>query len=179
MSEKPIECSHCKKSIKTIYQEIVGHSITCLEMCADCPILQQKLRGSSSSNSNTTQGEGKDTTLCCANCMTTLESIKTGNPLGCSHCYAIFEDILVEELLSQDKLPSRIPKEMGSKHSLPLHLGKSPETTLPLSPSIRLTSLNEALNEALKKENYEQAAWLRDQIKELSGESSERSTPPT
>jgi protein arginine kinase activator len=27
--------------------------------------------------------------------------------------------------------------------------------------------LNEALNETLTREDYEQAAWLRDQIKEL------------
>jgi protein arginine kinase activator len=28
--------------------------------------------------------------------------------------------------------------------------------------------LNEALNETLKKEDYEQAAWLRDQIKAIT-----------
>jgi protein-arginine kinase activator protein McsA len=30
-----------------------------------------------------------------------------------------------------------------------------------------LTALNEALNEALKAENYEEAAMLRDQIKQI------------
>jgi len=35
-----------------------------------------------------------------------------------------------------------------------------------------MASLNEALNEALKRENYEQAAWLRDQIKNLKEEKS-------
>jgi protein arginine kinase activator len=33
--------------------------------------------------------------------------------------------------------------------------------------------LNEALNEALKRENYEQAAFLRDQIKALMEKTSD------
>lgn len=172
MTERPLECSHCKKQISVTYQEIVADVISCSEMCADCPILEQKLRGQTSSIPDCSD-KGKDTALCCANCMTTLESVLTGNPLGCSHCYTVFEDTLINELLSQEKVPSRLKKEIQTKHSFSLHTGKNPETPLTLSPSTRLISLNEALNEALKKENYEQAAWLRDQIKELSGESHE------
>lgn len=170
MSERPIECSHCKKQVHTTYQEIVDDVITCSEMCADCPILGQKLHGQPTPSCE----KNKNTSLCCANCMTTLESVLTGNPLGCTHCYTVFEKVLMDDLLSQDKLPSRFQKEISVKSSLPLHLGKSPQTAVTLSPATRLTSLNEALNDALKKENYEQAAWLRDQIKELMGESIER-----
>jgi len=49
-----------------------------------------------------------------------------------------------------------------------LHLGKTPTKPVTIPTSSRLTALNEALNEALKKENYEQAAWIRDQIKALT-----------
>lgn len=165
MAERPVECSHCKKHIKVIYKEIIGDAILCSEMCHDCPILEQKLHGQPQESQSPDIEDS--TSLCCANCMTTLESIKTGFPLGCSNCYSVFEDIIIKELVEQDKLPSRGRKELLSKKSSPLHLGKSPKTSITIPSSSRLSSLNEALNEALKKENYEQAAWLRDQIKEL------------
>jgi protein arginine kinase activator len=170
MGERPVECSHCKKPIKVIYKEIVDNSILCTEMCADCPVLQQKLHGQMAGlqpREGLTEAEAG---LCCGHCRTTLESIKMGNPLGCSECYAIFSDILISELIAADKLPSRIKKDILTKKTQPLHLGKSPNKSLTLPSSSRLMSLNEALNEALKKENYEQAAWLRDQIKALSKE---------
>jgi protein arginine kinase activator len=39
---------------------------------------------------------------------------------------------------------------------------------LAINPSSRLLALNEALKETLSREDYEQAAWLRDQIKALT-----------
>ena len=106
--------------------------------------------------------------LCCGSCGTTLESIQTGNPLGCPECYNVFGEILLQELSSLDILPSRLKKGPGRKKSEPLHIGKCPTAPVEIPASSRLTALNEALNEALKKENYEQAAWLRDQIKALT-----------
>lgn len=168
MTERPVECGHCKKAIKVLYKEAIGETILSSEMCHDCPILEQKIHGKC--KEPLFKKEEEDTSLCCANCMTTLESVKTGFPLGCSNCYSVFEDILIKELIEQDKLPPRLKKELSNKKSIPLHLGKSPGNTVSIPSSNRLTSLNEALNEALKKENYEQAAWLRDQIKELMEE---------
>lgn len=168
MAERPVECSHCKKPIQVSYKEVIAEAVFCTDMCADCPILQQKLYGESTSTSKEGWKEA-DAGLCCGNCMTTLEAIKTGNPLGCSECYEVFGDVLISELIKAGKLPPRITKELSSKKSVPIHLGKSASKPLDITPSSKLTALNEALNEALKKENYEQAAWLRDQINELMG----------
>lgn len=162
MAERPVECSHCKKGIKVVYKEIVDKSIVITEMCGDCPVLQQKLRGQTTELFP--QPEGLIETeagLCCGNCRTSLDSIKMGSPVGCSECYDVFADVLVSELIARKKLPA------GWKKNQPLHLGKTPNKPLTIPSSSRLTALNEALNEALKKENYEQAAWIRDQIKEL------------
>ncbi len=167
MAERPVECSNCKKSIKVVYKEIVDTSILCSEMCADCPVLQQKLHGQ---NLQPAIREGLTETeagLCCGNCRTTLESIQMGNPLGCSECYAVFSDVLISELSAADKIPPRLKKEVQAKKTQSLHIGKTPNKPLTIPASSRLTALNEALNEALKKENYEQAAWIRDQIKAL------------
>ncbi|HEY5259392.1 MAG TPA: UvrB/UvrC motif-containing protein, partial [Rhabdochlamydiaceae bacterium] len=54
------------------------------------------------------------------------------------------------------------------KKTKPLHSGRSPQQSLHILPINQLSTLHDALNDALKKENYEQAAWLRDQIKALN-----------
>ena len=54
------------------------------------------------------------------------------------------------------------------KKSHPIHIGRAPGESLAISPSSRLLALNEALKETLNREDYEQAAWLRDQIKALT-----------
>ena len=60
------------------------------------------------------------------------------------------------------------PRISLTKKALPLHIGRAPGEANEISPSLRLLALNEALNETLKREDYEQAAWLRDQIKDLT-----------
>jgi len=162
MPERPVECSQCKKPTKVVYKEIVGENMTTTEMCADCPILLQKLHGS---NPEERAEEQAKAGLYCGNCHTPFEAIKMGNPLGCSQCYTVFGDALVAELLAENKLPKTMEK---AGRNQPLHIGKTPDKPAQIPPSNRLTSLNEALNEALKKENYEEAAYLRDQIKQIT-----------
>lgn len=170
MAERPVECGHCKKPAVVQYKEIIGKTITCTEMCADCPILHQKLHGTTPAE--VSEGQGGEAGLFCAHCRTSLESVKMGNPVGCSECYTIFGDLLVNELIEENKIPKRFQKV---RRNQPLHVGKSPDKPAVIPSSSRLTALNEALNEALKKENYEEAAWLRDQIKELMDKKNERS----
>jgi protein arginine kinase activator len=158
MTERPVECSHCQKQTKVIYKECSQSTSLKTEMCKDCPVLEEKLHGG-------TEGlpsfESKDDSkLCCANCLTTLESIKAGTPLGCSNCYAVFGDSLIDAMLCDDKASEK-------KKPRPIHLGKSPSNPAVITPSEKLSSLNSALNDALKQENYEQAARIRDQIKEF------------
>jgi protein arginine kinase activator len=167
MPERPVECTgHCKKPIKVIYKEIVGDTINVTEMCAECPVQEQKLHGQIKALTPEGIAEGQ-AGLCCGNCQTSLEAVLTGNPLGCSECYAVFSDVLTSELISEEAIPASLKKNINAKKAQTLHIGKSPSGALALPASNRLTTLNEALNEALKKENYEQAAWLRDQIKAL------------
>lgn len=172
MPDRPVECSHCKKTITVIYKEIIEDTVSCTHMCAECPILMQKMTGELSDTKR--KRSETDMGLCCGSCGTTLESIQTGNPLGCSECYSVFGDLIMDELVSLDMIPARLQKGLGKKKSQPMHIGKSPSTPAQIPSSSRLTALNEALNDALKKENYEQAAWLRDQIKDLMDKPDER-----
>lgn len=162
MSERPIECSQCKRPAKILYKEILEDTINCTQMCADCPVLQTKLHGEARNTDN------KAGQICCNSCGTSLESVQTGQPVGCSECYVVFNDSLVEEVIAAGAIPPALQKKLADHRSQAIHIGKSPDQIVDITLSSRLTSLNEALNDALKRENYEQAALLRDQIKNLT-----------
>jgi protein arginine kinase activator len=167
MADRPVECSHCKKPIKVSYKEIVGRQIICTEMCIDCPNLQRRLHGEILPVNPVEKTLENETGLYCSNCHTSLDSVKMGNPLGCSECYSVFGDLLAQELINQGKILPRLQKAVKNKKTAPIHTGKSPTHTTPIPSTARLATLSEALGDALKRENYEQAAWIRDQIKAL------------
>lgn len=168
--DRPLECYECKKPIVVHYTEIIGSNITHTSHCADCPILQRKLHGVQKHPQEGAELEGAGN-LCCGNCGTTLEAVQMGTPLGCTTCYEVFADVLLSEMLAANKISLRISP---NKTSIPLHIGRVPGETAEITPSLRLLALNEALNETLKREDYEQAAWLRDQIKALTEKSGDQ-----
>lgn len=163
--DRPLECGECKKPLAVHYTEIVGDTVTHTWMCADCPVLQRKLFGIARHPLLPVLEGGAN--LACGNCGTTLDAVRMGAPLGCTSCYEVFEDVILVEIQSAKKLPPRIP--LGKK-STPIHIGRAPGETREISPAMKLMALNEALSETLKREDYEQAARLRDQIKELTEE---------
>ena len=162
-----MECSsQCQRPNCVIYKEIVGDLVTCVEMCSECPVLHEKLYGTISPGAGMQSTEAQ-MGVCCGRCGTTMLSVRTGNLLGCAECYSVFEETLMQELLTA-KVPKRMRKMKENTKKPHLHTGKTPDQAADLSSASRIVSLNEALKEALKKENYEQAAWLRDQIKALT-----------
>lgn len=171
--DRPLECTECKKPIAVFYTEIVGDSISRTAMCADCPNLQRRLKGAPYNETASGHSEGS-AGLACGNCGTTLEAIRVGTPLGCSECYEVFDDILLPEMLAANKIPARI---VNNRKSVPVHIGRNPGEMQKLNPSLRVLALNDALRETLKREDYEQAAWLRDQIKALTDSESSHEQP--
>lgn len=174
--ERPLECSQCRKETTILYKEVLPSGINCFVMCADCPVLAGKF-------SVQIPAEGEISSIAipakapivCERCRTPLEAVRMGEPLGCAECYEVFGDVVLAELRARRKIPTSAAIDTGS-----LHLGSSPgKPPFPTALSSQLTALNEALNEALKKENYEQAAWIRDRIKTLlkSGSSQMGGTP--
>lgn len=167
--ERPLQCGECKKKASVLYTEVVKNSIIHTRMCEDCPELQRRLHGiSPKKEGEVSLGEAG---LCCGNCGTTLDAVRTGNPLGCSECYDVFEDEIIKELISAKSFPSRLS---NVKKSVPLHIGRVSMQSQEMSPALKLLGLNEALNETLKREDYEQAALLRDQIKAMTEKQNER-----
>ncbi len=107
-----------------------------------------------------TQEEGKG--LVCSVCKLTYNEFRRNGRLGCAHCYTAFEENL-ESLLRKI-------------HGTTKHSGKRPgirdEKRTDLNE--RILGLKYRLEEAIKKEEYELAAQLRDKIKELEKELSNR-----
>lgn len=170
--DRPLECSECKRAIAVKYTEIVGDTITHLAMCSECPVLRHKLYGAPHTEHLPGEAAGAGV-VTCGNCGTTLEALRVGTPLGCEVCYEVFDDVLIPELLAANRIPMRVS---SNKRTIPVHIGRTPGEMQEMNPSLRLLALNEALNEMLKSEDYEQAAWLRDQIKALT-EQTEQDTP--
>lgn len=164
--ERPFECSECKKPIAFRYTEIVGDNLTQFHCCADCPVLKRKL-AAASEKMPLQQISGLQAGLACGSCGTTLDTVRMGSLLGCSSCYDVFEEVILNELQSARKIPSRINLV---KKTMPIHIGRSPGEKGEINPAMRLLALNEALEATLKREDYEQAALLRDQIRALKEE---------
>lgn len=97
-----------------------------------------------------TQGE-------CENCNLSYREFSRSGKLGCSECYTEFKD-------RADKLLKRI-------HGNNKHTGKVPKRTggvIRIKKEIQ--ELRSKMQEAVQKEEFEKAAELRDEIKELEAE---------
>jgi protein arginine kinase activator len=161
--ERPLECSECKRPVKVHYTEIIGDQCTKTGMCEVCPQLQKRLKGTS----YLPHIEMAKTGLSCGECGTSLDSVRMGNPLGCPMCYSIFSEILLQDMIASKTISGAIGKKR--KNGL-IHIGRAPGEIQEISPTLQLIALNEALTETLAREDYEQAAWLRDQIKAITDE---------
>ena len=103
----------------------------------------------------------------CKNCnMTYDDFIKTGM-FGCSNCYDTFTnpiDSLLKNLHGTAKHIGRGPK----KAKQPIKIKNTDTDKKQLNnQDDKLTKLQNDLEKAIKKENYEEAAKIRDEIKEL------------
>jgi protein arginine kinase activator len=97
-----------------------------------------------------TQEDGK----ACPNCKYTLTQFKKTGRMGCPVCYTTFKDVLESALKNMHK---------GTRH-----IGKAPAGIRErLDLSQKLEEFEESLREAIALENFEDAAILRDQIKDL------------
>ncbi len=171
MEDRPLECSHCQKPADITYEEISEETTSCMRMCKECPILAKKLHGTLSLEEPVTNNTTESS---CLHCHTTLENIQTGEPLGCDICYQTFDHALIEKLCIEKLIPASLEKNKLLTPSDNLHQGKSPLAFASVSFSHQWDTLHQALADAVQKEQYEQAAWLRDELKKLKETASER-----
>ena len=163
-------CQDCSDKMATIlFTQIVNGNKSVLHLCRDCA----QTRGLQSSDKSPLDPindflagmaeEGEDEKekgegLLCRNCGLNYKEFKASGRLGCSDCYRAF----------QEPLKKLIRKIHGSTS----HHGKSPaqKEPPPPEPENKIGQLRKQLKEAVAREDYEQAARLRDSIREKEGE---------
>jgi len=165
---KKILCDLCKEKIATVhYTEIVNNKLKKMDLCEDCA--KQKniginvqfsvadiLKGLTEPHTEKKEEPSKT----CPLCGLTFSAFRKTGKLGCGECYEAFADELVPII--------------GDIHKNTQHVGTRPAMVRSTKSSTmklrsQLDDLNAELESAIKKENYEQAAVIRDKIKGLQG----------
>jgi protein arginine kinase activator len=161
-------CTICKEKPATVHlTQIVGDKMQKLDLCEDCA----KTKGINDPTSfgladlDLVLGLGASqqieqaaggVELKCPRCGFTQADFKKSGRLGCPECYKTFAEGL-----------SGLLKTM---HKSTRHTGKAPEALRATRENAdRLKTLQIKLARAIKDENYEQAAQVRDEIKQLAG----------
>lgn len=155
--ERPLDCSTCIRKLCTKYTE-VGYGKVQSEhyMCKECPILAELLSKPTLLKEHESLAQ-----LSCGTCKTSLLEIKHGGALGCRECYDVFETHITSQLKEEQRLQTML------EQTATFHLGHKPGEFKEFGESQKLFALNETLNEMIHREDYEQAASIRDKIKEL------------
>ena len=150
-----MKCQRCTKAATLHVTEVFGEGqFEELHLCEDCA---QKFLTEPPSKKEPI-GSGDDTSALnqrqCPHCGLKFLEFRNAGRLGCPHDYEVFR----EELLPL----------LENIHGEPKHVGKSPRRQ-PRTGKIRteLAQLRKQLQQAVNRENYEEAARLRDRIKHL------------
>src|SRR6266496_3764298 len=158
-------CCICKERNATVhYTKIDGDKVQKVDLCEECsktkgvndPVgfeLADLLLGLGASKEIAQASGGAE--IKCARCGFTQADFKKAGRLGCPECYKTFADGLEGLLKSMHK---------GTRHA-----GKVPEALRQgRELSDRLNALQQRLAKAIQEENFEQAAALRDEIKQMN-----------
>jgi len=159
-------CDICKKNKATVHlTEIVDDQMNELHLCEQCAKqksvqmeqqfgLADLLAGLTDLGKQTKEDISQVTALRCPNCGLSYEEFRKTGRLGCSKCYATFKRYL----------SSLLKKIHGSNQ----HQGKTP-LKVPKAVKVKseLQELRDRLHQAVIAEEYEEAAKIRDKIRNL------------
>jgi len=158
-------CDVCKTNTATVYlTQIVDGNMKKINLCESC----SKDKGVSDPTgfalADLLLGLGEtqevDQTIPaehCPVCSFTQADFKKTGRLGCSECYSTFSEALGSLIKAMHK---------GTKHTgkIPARLFRN------IMRSDRLNELRRNLEDAVSKEDYESAASIRDEIRDLESE---------
>jgi len=155
-------CDICKKTEATVHlTQIVGGKMLKVDLCESCAKEKgvQEAAGFSLANLLVGLGAGEESRAeaggaQCPVCGFTQADFKKTGRLGCSACWEAFEASLGSLLKAMHK----------GDH----HLGKVPvRAAHTLALNSKMQELAEQLEKAVHEEKYEDAAQIRDQIREM------------
>ncbi len=149
----------CEKEATVHLTEIVEGQMKKVDLCEECAKEKGVTDPQGFALADLLLGLGAEiesagSDLVCGTCGFTHADFKKSGRLGCSDCYATFAEPL-EGMVKQ-------------MHKGTEHVGKVPKALHQARTASRQReSLQDRLNRAVDEENYELAAQLRDEIKEL------------
>lgn len=157
-------CQICGKREATFhFKEIINGEVRELHLCEECArkmgFLGTPFPFASLIGGLTEKGEiplSEASQVKCPHCGLSYEQIREKGKIGCSFCYQTFKDYLVPLL----------EKIHGHTH----HSGKSPGELKMSEKEKEIHKLRKELEEMVKKEEYEKAAKIRDEIRKLEKE---------
>lgn len=156
---KSIQCSNCGAEATVHLTQIINNKIIKVDLCEFCAQSKGVTDPEGFSLAELlNKGHGgsfaADPQLKCPDCgLSTGVFRKTGR-LGCSSCFPVFAELL---------RPALEDMHMGTQHQ-----GKVPECALSRRDvHQKMEALESALEAAIAEEAYEEAARLRDQLREM------------
>lgn len=170
-------CDLCGKEQATVHlTEIIDNKVTELHLCEGCARekgaqmeqhfgLADLLSGladfgkPSEAGGRTTVGKA----LTCTSCGMSYSDFRKIGRFGCSHCYEVFREQVTPLL----KRIHGTPYHTGKQPGVPSGAPERPATKPAARPKSELRQLKERLQRAIQHEEFEEAARLRDKIREL------------
>lgn len=172
-------CNVCGKNEARVHlSQIAEGKTTRVDLCEFCAkekgiddasLVSDSINKIQGKKTTTLSPTGSEPTLRCSVCGYTQADLKKTGRLGCAHCYKSFEE--------------KLKKILKSMHPEVSHVGKTPEKIkarkIPQKLEARSLQLQEQLKRAVKREQFEEAAILRDELKAVREEIRKLSLPPS
>jgi len=160
-----LKCENCHEREATVhYTEIEGSEKREIHLCEQCyrqkltpvhkvvdfaELLQKLLKGA-------LKDQGAAANAICPTCGISLAEFRATGRFGCPNDYRVFGETLgplIEKIQHGDRHVGKVPKYAGDR----------------LQRENELIRLRRELERAVQREEYEEAARLRDRIRELAG----------
>lgn len=162
-----VKCDICQKHEATIhYTEIVHNQMIKMNICEECakakgvgiqsPFSISDLLSGLAELDQQVASPANDPVCSC--CGLALSGFRKSGRLGCSECYETFKESLTSLLQTIHK---------STRHKGKKFRDSSVDKVKKETVSTQIKHLKDELHSAVEQEDYERAADLRDQIKEL------------
>ncbi len=160
-----MQCDVCQQHNATIFlTQVVEGKVQKVNLCQGCAQskgvtdstgfnLAELLKGVGQESIQTNSSRG----LTCPNCGFSQSDFKKSGRLGCSECYQVFHEGLDGLLRAMHKGTRHAGKVPGQ--------GPGPAPQVDFSGQIDL--LRRRLSASIEAENYEEAAQLRDELRQI------------
>ncbi|GAA5480948.1 UvrB/UvrC motif-containing protein [Haloferula sargassicola] len=169
-----MDCDKCGKPAKVFLTQLVGGQVKKISLCNDCAqdsgvtdptgfALADMLLAPGSPASAPLAPRPPSSGRRCPECGFTLEDLQRVRRFGCGTCYDTFR--------------SEVDQMIRGMHKGTEHRGKVPDGLYELQMRRqRLEELRQRLESAVEAENYEEAAGIRDEIRELETQGADAGT---